>query len=882
MARNITVTFDDGSTHVYQNAPDNLTPDMVQQRAQQDFGKSVTSLDGGKSASPVAGKGMLGQRQGTLAKIGTGLASLADTTVGGVLPMIGQGVQAVARPFTTPQQAEQIGGVVSSALDKPFGKAFGVTDQPAYKQEASRQVMDFIGQNVGKGADWLSQKTGLPVEDVRNMLGTSMLAAPAVIKTVAPVVSNALTAIPPVAQNALATARATPLGKAIEAPIAARATKIQEANVAQSYQNAGRIEAANKGSGIGLVASPAAMNPTKTNQAKAFLTDPKAIDAAAAEANAVQVPKLALNEMGLPANTALNSEAPFAAAREAASGPYKEVAKLPSMTAAPDVVKTVESLRPSKLVLGKDRAAALNEIIDTSIQDMSNGLTGAETVKSISDLRAQAQSINNSQKAGHPISASELDKVNAYRGIADALEQMLEDNVKDPKALNELRDARIKIAKIHAYEDATDFNTGKINPAQLAKATAENSKLTGDIATIGQFAGNFPEAMGLTTPEAAASAVKRTLSRATLSGAAGAALGSIIPGVGSAVGLAAGAGLGELGSRVMAKRMVSPSYQTANAIPKDYRSIPVKPTNALVTVPPEVFGPSDAGNANKLRIVSYDANGVPIYMADEPGQGFTMPSSPSFGAAPSPYAQRALPNEIPQQIYRAQKNAELAQEFRAAAERKPAGRGTPLVFDSAGNLVEAPPAGVGSVVGAPTSLESAVKKLSGIVVPETQTTYKTQTISPKTGTKPYTRITKKEGETTFERGVSQAFDLTSEERIAWNKSKADLAVASPELKGLTDKAIAEKMMDRQWVSDTIGKIREKAQAFDEISKRASTAQAARDASMKREQMMDLLADLEDSLRPARPVQKGGQGPKTRAFQRNMLTPEQEIQNALVK
>jgi len=226
--------------------------------------------------------------------------------------------------------------------------------------------------------------------------------------------------------------------------------------------------------------------------------------------------------------------------------------------------------------------------------------------------------------------------------------------------------------------------------------------------------------------------------------------------------------------------------------------------------------------------------------------------------------------------------AEAQQAAAEAATRKPARGGTPLVFDTAGNLVEAPAAGAGGVIGAPTSLESAVKKLSGIVVPETQTTYKTQTISPKTGAKPYTRITRKEGETTFERGVSQAFDLTAEEKIAWNKSKADLAVAAPELKGLTDKAIAEKMMDRQWVSDTIGKIREKAQAFDEISKRASTAQAIRDAAMKREQMMDLLADLEDSLRPARPVQKGGQGPKTRAFQRNMLTPEQEILNALAK
>jgi hypothetical protein len=49
MPRNITVTFDDGSSHVYQQAPDNLTPDMVSSRAQKDFGKAVVSLDGGKS-----------------------------------------------------------------------------------------------------------------------------------------------------------------------------------------------------------------------------------------------------------------------------------------------------------------------------------------------------------------------------------------------------------------------------------------------------------------------------------------------------------------------------------------------------------------------------------------------------------------------------------------------------------------------------------------------------------------------------------------------------------------------------------------------------------------------------------------------------------------
>jgi hypothetical protein len=48
MARDITVTFDDGSSHVYQNAPDDITPEAVQERAQKEFKKGVTALDGGR------------------------------------------------------------------------------------------------------------------------------------------------------------------------------------------------------------------------------------------------------------------------------------------------------------------------------------------------------------------------------------------------------------------------------------------------------------------------------------------------------------------------------------------------------------------------------------------------------------------------------------------------------------------------------------------------------------------------------------------------------------------------------------------------------------------------------------------------------------------
>lgn len=46
--RNITVTFADGDTHIYQNAPDDVTPEQVTARAQREFGKTVTQLDGGR------------------------------------------------------------------------------------------------------------------------------------------------------------------------------------------------------------------------------------------------------------------------------------------------------------------------------------------------------------------------------------------------------------------------------------------------------------------------------------------------------------------------------------------------------------------------------------------------------------------------------------------------------------------------------------------------------------------------------------------------------------------------------------------------------------------------------------------------------------------
>jgi hypothetical protein len=54
-ARNVTVTFSNGETHRYENAPDNITPDMVEQRARADFPNlRVVNIDGGKQSPSLA------------------------------------------------------------------------------------------------------------------------------------------------------------------------------------------------------------------------------------------------------------------------------------------------------------------------------------------------------------------------------------------------------------------------------------------------------------------------------------------------------------------------------------------------------------------------------------------------------------------------------------------------------------------------------------------------------------------------------------------------------------------------------------------------------------------------------------------------------------
>ena len=101
-------------------------------------------------------------------------ASFLDTTLGGLAPGIIEPVTyAGSRAFgATPEQATQSSQAAAAPFVDPFGKALGVSELPQYKGEASRQIMEFIGANMGKGAEYIAQQTGYPVADIQNMMGT--------------------------------------------------------------------------------------------------------------------------------------------------------------------------------------------------------------------------------------------------------------------------------------------------------------------------------------------------------------------------------------------------------------------------------------------------------------------------------------------------------------------------------------------------------------------------------------------------------------------------------------------------------------------------------------------------------------------------------------
>ena len=99
----ITVTFNDGTSHVYRNAPESLTKDDVISRASKDFsGKQITSLDRVAGGQKLSGEEVL-----------TGAVTNFPSSVGS---MLGDIYQAVTSPVQTTKAVLDLGaGILQNA-----------------------------------------------------------------------------------------------------------------------------------------------------------------------------------------------------------------------------------------------------------------------------------------------------------------------------------------------------------------------------------------------------------------------------------------------------------------------------------------------------------------------------------------------------------------------------------------------------------------------------------------------------------------------------------------------------------------------------------------------------------------------------------------------
>ena len=154
-------------------------------------------------AAPAEPKGLLSVAKGGVMKflnqkseLGARTAGALDTLYEVVPAAYGAVVQGIARTANTPQAAEQIGKSAAGSIDKPFGKAFGITGKEAYQKplggmtEPIAKEINRMANVLGMTPEQISEKTGVPAEDIRNMAFISSAALPQVARQVAPAVKT--------------------------------------------------------------------------------------------------------------------------------------------------------------------------------------------------------------------------------------------------------------------------------------------------------------------------------------------------------------------------------------------------------------------------------------------------------------------------------------------------------------------------------------------------------------------------------------------------------------------------------------------------------------------------------------------------------------------
>jgi hypothetical protein len=797
--------------------PDDATPAQIESFAAQTFGAAPTPSSG----MPVGRRGLADQIPGYDRPVPAATAPAAPKKPASF-------VETLLAPVET---AVALGTSAISAPIVESAKIGGTLFSGKYGTQEGIRAGEEVGKKVSQFfAPALSPTARQQTEAIGNALASTGLQGVPLN-----VLGDLQRGMTPAIQSAVTTARA---------PIAARATAKQEQLVQQSLKNATQIDAAKDAADLGIALNAAVSNPTVANRMRVSVAGSSNLDANLAKHNLPIITDIVKKDLNLPTTTKLDAAA-FETALDAASKPYDVVRKLPVLQPTDDIVRNLEGARIPVVAGDKGASAAVNNLVDSVQTMLSQGRSGDLVLQDIRQLRRNANNTYQSQKAGLAPDPAKIAEADAGMKLANTLEQLIDVNVTDPRVLTDLQKARVRMAQIYDYERATDMATGLIDPQVLAKMASEGKPLSGTLGKIANVAANFPDVTqgGTAKPPS----WREKLTRSSVAGTVGALAGSPFGLGGSIAGGAAGAAAGNVLAASQARRMTSPQFQRQYAVPQDYRPVPMGANPSAIN-----YGPN--------QMVPFDFS----------QQTFTPPNFTIVGEQYGPRVTPVTPNmlnALPGPSAESTMGGIATERARAAAMSR-----------TLGQQAEAQQAAAEAAARRPTSgaVELQINPLTG--VPEIAKGVKGATPAVIEGAN-------KAAVTAAEKMSSgRAFDMTAAEKIQWGKSVLEgMTTAQGEavFGKLTPQQITTKMADRAFAEGAVTKARQQAQAFEDIAARANTERLRQDALIKREQMLDLAEQLQDTL-GSRPVKRGGQGPKTRAFQRNALAPEQEIQNALAR
>jgi hypothetical protein len=517
--------------------------------------------------APVVGPVGMGEAAiNTLSGLGSsaigGLRGLATLATGGSLDDAVSKIKSTQESGTyQPRTAE--GKHATSVVAKIFNLPQDIAEAgiSAVPSLVSDRMYQSRGIRPPSQAERLQQQN---VADLVGAVGPTVAATLAGLR--APVKSIAATQYEGVGLPALKSAAEQ------GAPAAAiREQAAQEAAQAASnkdWQNAARIDTVKEAQTLPHPPSlnPAMANPTVGNRVAAAMTGGTAIDVAMSKANKNVWGNNAKADMGLHVDVPLTSDAPFKAVRAKAAKPYEEVSKIGQLTPDSEVLSQLQSVQVPDLISDPNAAPKVQGLVDRAVDKITNGMTGAEALEQIKQLRADADSINSAKAKGTKVDPADTAKASASLQIANTLESLIEKNIpkNNPQLLSDFRKARTDIAKSYAYQNATNLDTGYLDPSKLP------DNMTGVGATMRKVAANFPNAANVDP-----TLLSKTRGFLVRTGPA-AALGFSIGGI---PGSLVGAGLGEIGGLLNAKRMAKRPFQEANVIPPDRRI----PLNGMLT-----------------------------------------------------------------------------------------------------------------------------------------------------------------------------------------------------------------------------------------------------------------------------------------------------------